>query len=163
MDAVDGSKTTPDTDVKVQRKDELTNRQRLLQYEEKTDKATVELSSEPEQPELITYLITILYDIGPVLSGAMDLRSLQYPDIQAWENVCGIKLDGWEARTILRFSNVYLSQFQKARDGGPVPHLGPITEEKRQLVSDKIRMIFDARVKSTRVKGRRVKRAKGKR
>lgn len=116
------------------------------------DKSTVELSLEPEQPEKLSYLVNILYDVGPILSGAMDLRSLQYSDLQAWISVCGIQLEGWEARLILRFSNIYLDQYQKAREGGPVPQLDPTSDENRRSVASKIISILDSRVKSTRRK-----------
>ncbi len=133
----------------------LTNRQRLTAYEKRTEKVPVELDMEPELPEPVEYLINILYDVGPILSGATDLRALQYSDLQAWVSVCSIKLEGWEARLILNFSHLYLGQFQKTRDGGPVPQIDPTSEDNRLVVANKLRTILDSRVKSTRTKRKR--------
>ncbi len=143
-------------DKRTESQDEaLTNRQRLVNYEKRTEKIPVELASEPESPEYLDYLISILYDVGPILSGATDLRSLQYTDLQAWVTVCGIKLEGWEARLLLSFSNLYLGQFQKARDGGSAPQLDPISEDNRQAVDHKLRTILDGRVRSSRKRKKR--------
>ncbi len=132
----------------------LTNRQRLNNYEKRTEKSSVELSEEPEPPESFEYLITILYDIGPILSGATDLRALQYTDLEAWKNVCSIKLEGWEARLILNFSYLYLGQYQKTRSGASVPQLDPTSVDNRVVVANKLRTILDSRVKSTRKRKR---------
>ncbi len=70
------------------------------------------------QPDLppcqADYLLNYLFDVGPCLYGGMGPTPLTHVELQAWGDLVGIPLNGWEARTLRRLSMEYIGQQQKA-------------------------------------------------
>jgi len=60
------------------------------------------------------YLITYLFDAGPVESGGMGPAPLSHREIEAWQHNTGIELSPWEAKTLRRLSREYLAMAQDA-------------------------------------------------
>ena len=60
------------------------------------------------------YLLTYLWEIGPVMAGGMSSMPITQVEIRAWQDNIGIRLQPWEVRCIRRLSLEYLSESRKA-------------------------------------------------
>jgi len=65
-----------------------------------------------------SYLWGYFAEIGFGKSGANGVTSLEWPDIASWVYVSGIKLDSWEASTIIDMSIAYVDYSYKAKSPG---------------------------------------------
>lgn len=60
------------------------------------------------------YLLNLLFDIGPVMSGAMGSGPLTYTEISEAQRCLGIRLTPFECRTLRHLSITYLNESQAA-------------------------------------------------
>lgn len=66
-------------------------------------------------PEIeVTYVVDLLFEIGPVVPGGMGAVPLRSEHLLAWREEQGITLDPWESRMLRRLSRDYLIASQKA-------------------------------------------------
>ena len=69
----------------------------------------------PDMPPLDNgYLLNILLEIGPVLSGGMGPVPITFCEINAWCNRLGIDLHPMESRMLIQLSREYASESHKA-------------------------------------------------
>lgn len=83
--------------------------------------------------------------MGPGASGGMGEGQLSYRDLQAWQEVTGIELVPWEAKTLRTLSFEYLSERQKAEAlDRPAPYTGEQDEiaANRKRVAQQIKSAF---------------------
>lgn len=96
-------------------------------------------------PEVaFTYLTDWLFEIGPVVSGGMGDGPVGYRDIAAWQDITGVIVQPWEARTIRRLSQAYLAGLRKAEAHDcPMPYVGAAdVADARESIDNKIRAAF---------------------
>jgi hypothetical protein len=62
------------------------------------------------------YLVSYLFEVGPVMSGGMGEAPLPDSEIESWQRNTGIELQSWEARAVKRLSREYLSESQAATE-----------------------------------------------
>lgn len=62
----------------------------------------------------LEYLLNLLFEIGPVMSGAMGAGPLTHGEIEAAQRNLGIRLSPWECRTLRRLSIEYLNEQHRA-------------------------------------------------
>lgn len=80
-----------------------------------------------------------LFQIGPSTSGEV----VTYQEIQAWKNLTGHELNGWEAQTIRALSAAYLAEYQAAEDAKrPAPYSPDARLVSREEVSSRILAAF---------------------
>lgn len=70
----------------------------------------------PEMPPLegAEYLIDYLFEVGPTVQGAMGPGRLTNEELLAWKINTGIRLLPWESRFLIKLSDAYLQELQKA-------------------------------------------------
>jgi hypothetical protein len=61
------------------------------------------------------HVLAYLFEVGPVMAGAMSEVPLTSGELQAWQRISGIELTSWEARTVLKLSRDYLSMSVRAQ------------------------------------------------
>lgn len=66
----------------------------------------------PEAP--LPYLVAFLFDVGPVLPGAMGPVALTHSELRAWQTNTGVDLSPWEAKTLRALSAEYAAESQAA-------------------------------------------------
>jgi len=101
---------------------------------------------EPDLPEVSggLYLVSHLMEAGPASAAGMGPVPLMWVDLIAWQQVAGITLAPWEAKMLRRLSGDYLEQARKAeKPDCPSPAFVPLTEEKRDAVSNRIEFALD--------------------
>lgn len=78
---------------------------------------------EPEMPPLegSEYILGYLYEIGPIMSGAMGSGPITHGELCAWQSNTGIRLSPWEVRTLRRLSIEYLNEQHRAGKLGCEP------------------------------------------
>ena len=79
---------------------------------------------EPDMPPLDAgaFLLGVLFEVGPVLSGAMGPAPLSHSELRAWMDNCGVELQPWEARALRRLSIDYLVESNTAEKAdAPAP------------------------------------------
>src|SRR5690606_17265417 len=87
-------------------------------------------------PNPAEYLTDWLWEIGPSVGD----RSIGYVDLAAWQEIAGVEMEPWEARTLRRLSGEYLGQSVKARKPGcPPPYNG-----EREMARDRVAAQFAA-------------------
>lgn len=71
-----------------------------------------------EMPEIEggAYLIEYLAEIGEAKHGSTGIVPIEWIDIKAWQDVTGMVLNMWEAKTIKYLSAVYVNQYIEAGD-----------------------------------------------
>lgn len=71
---------------------------------------------QPDMPPLsgLEYLLNLLWEIGPVMTGAMGAGPLTHGEIEAAQRNLGIRLTPWECRTLRRLSIEYLNESSAA-------------------------------------------------
>lgn len=78
----------------------------------------------PDMPPLersVEYLIGYLYEIGPALGDG----PITQQEIGWWQRNTGIRLTSWQARTLRRLSQDYLSERRKGEKRGAQPPWQP--------------------------------------
>lgn len=77
----------------------------------------------PDMPPLdgADYIINHLFDVGPVVNTGMGCIALRSEHLLAWQQETGIRLSGWEARTLRRLSNEYMGESRRAEKRGCQP------------------------------------------
>lgn len=99
------------------------------------------------------YLISWLFECGPVNNGGMGQVPLTWTDIKDWSGLMGVDVTGWEAGVLKRLSSAYLSEYQQAKDPGrPAPYRPDMTASARASVSNKIGSVFGAMIKRQETK-----------
>lgn len=76
------------------------------------------------------YLLTYLYEVGPVMQGGMGQTPLTHEEIAHWQRNIGLSLQPWEARFLKSLSREYLSQSQISNDINCPPPFGAIERAK---------------------------------
>lgn len=100
---------------------------------------------EPELPELDAgeYLVSHLWDAGPVMHGAAGAVPLSQSEIRAWQDNTGNELQPWEVRLLRRLSADYISASKAAeKPNCPPPWQPTIEAEQRQKVAKHIRNVL---------------------
>lgn len=70
---------------------------------------------EPEMPACAAdYLLGYLFEIGPTLPAGMGSGPLTHTEIVAWQANTGTALNSWEARSMRRLSQGYLTESHAA-------------------------------------------------
>lgn len=93
----------------------------------------------PENPA--PYLVDWLMEIGPMASGGMGHAPLGWTAIKDWQELVGVELNPWEARTIRLLSRDFVDQMNKSREATcPAPFVtnpksndDAVTEQFRQM------------------------------
>lgn len=67
-------------------------------------------------PNPMPYIIDWLMEIGPVTAGGMGSTPLAWSDIAAWQDLTGINMTAWEARTIRRLSRDFHDQLHRSKE-----------------------------------------------
>lgn len=95
----------------------------------------------PELPDNpAPYLVDWLFEIGPSSGDG----AIGFPDLTAWQDITGVELTPWEARTLRRLSVEYLHQQYQSRDPGcPAPF-----SAKLQAGRERVSKQFEAMAKS---------------
>jgi len=66
-------------------------------------------------PNPLPYMVDWLMEIGPVTAGGMGSAAVSWPEIAAWQDLTGIDLTAWEARTIRRLSRDFHDQMHRSK------------------------------------------------
>lgn len=114
------------------------------------DKSRLETMKSKDQTPLIPvnpapYLTRWLFDVGPIVTGAMGEAPVGYPDLLAWQELSGVELMPWEAKLLRSLSVEYLVERQKAEElGRPAPYAGEVDDVKagRARVSQQVKSAF---------------------
>lgn len=73
-------------------------------------------------PGMAAYLVSHLFEIGPVAWAGMGEVPISHQDIAAWQANTGVQLDAWEARALRQLSGVYVDQINKSKEAAcPAP------------------------------------------
>lgn len=83
----------------------------------------------PDNPA--PHLVDWLFEIGP----ATGEHPIGFADLVAWQDITGVELDPWEARTLRRLSAEYLAQRHASRDPGAPPPYSAGVQARRDLVA----------------------------
>ena len=67
------------------------------------------------------YLLAYLWEVGPIMSGAMGSGPITHGEIQSWQWNTGVRLSAWEARALKQLSIEYLSEQHRAEKLGCEP------------------------------------------
>lgn len=71
----------------------------------------------PEMPPCdATYLVALLFEIGPSVAAGMGQAAIPHSEILAWQSNTGIKLTAWEAMTLRQLSICYVDQSYKSTE-----------------------------------------------
>lgn len=109
----------------------------------KAMKARGEMPLWPPNP--VPHLTEWFIEIGPTIAGAMGEGPIGWQDILAWQRLTGIPIDPWEARTIRRLSDVFVSQRQAAeKPSCPAPYTGMDDDvaATRASVANRVKALF---------------------
>lgn len=102
----------------------------------------------PELPPVdLPYLVAVLFEVGPVMAGAMGMLPLDEQELAAWQSNTGIELQPWESRMIKVLSRDYLSESSRATKPDWPPVWSPVTAavvETKADIAKKIRAILRA-------------------
>lgn len=98
---------------------------------------------------LASHLVDYLFEVGPVAHGGMGPVPISHGEIAHWQANTGVALTAWEARGLRRLSQEYLAAMQAGEDPEcPPPWVDNSAQERRQLVSDRVRALFGSRAKA---------------
>lgn len=92
------------------------------------------------------YLVSHLFEVGPLAWAGMGEVPVSHVDIQAWQLNVGIELQAWEARALRRMSAAYVDQLAKSREAACVAPWAPevLPEDARTVVHNKVKNAFRA-------------------
>lgn len=88
----------------------------------------------PDSPA--PYLTDWLFEIGPASATGMGDAPLSWQEMEAWQELTGIELDAWEARTLRRLSRAFIDQRHEAKKADCPEPFGPtrIAPDDRERV-----------------------------
>lgn len=96
-------------------------------------------------PNPAPHITDWLLEIGPAFGTGMGERAIDWQDMRAWQELTGIELEPFEARTIRRLSQVFISARHEAKKPDcPIPYAG-LREEiisQREKVAKRIKGAF---------------------
>lgn len=103
-----------------------------------------------EQPILLPYnpaphITDWLLEIGPTVSGAMGEGPISWQDMAAWQQLTGIELLPFEARTVRHLSHTFLAQRHDARKPDCPPPYAGLKEDivsNREMVARQLKAAF---------------------
>lgn len=85
------------------------------------------------------YLVSLLFECGPVSSNGMGPISLPWQEIEAWLRVTEKTLPLWEKQMIRHLSEAYAGEYARASElGRPDPYVRNPGEIDREAVSNSI-------------------------
>lgn len=92
----------------------------------KHEKLAIDL---PENPA--PYLTDWLMEVGPIVSGGMGQAPIGWGDLTNWQQLTGVSLNPWEARTLRKLSQDFLSQKSVSNEANcPAPYVeNPLANE----------------------------------
>lgn len=101
---------------------------------------------QPPMPDIdfeLTYLVTYLWEIGPVHYSGMGPLPLPHSEIMAWQSNTGITLQPWEARYLRELSKDFLAQEAKSKDPEePPPWAVPDERQDKKATERLVKNIF---------------------
>ena len=104
-----------------------------------------------EMPETIggEWLISDLFELGPVAAGGMGLSGVSWSEIEAWTRATRTPLEPWEADALRRMSSAYASAYSASQDPDQKPYwageeLVAAKVEQIERAEQSIGMIFGA-------------------
>jgi len=110
---------------------------------------------EPDLPPAgpAAYLLSHLWEAGPVAHTGMGPLPLSWQDLQSWQQMAGAVLLPWEARTLRRLSSEYLRAMRdgEAHDAPPPWAPDVTTAERREQVAKAVSAIFGGRARAAAV------------
>jgi hypothetical protein len=109
-------------------------------------------------PNPAEYLTDWFREIGPTIASPMGEVAIGWSDMVAWQELTGIELDAWEARTIRRMSRAFIDQRHEAKKPDCVEPRLKADEEKveaesRNRVADQFKAMVGALKGRTRQAG----------
>lgn len=76
------------------------------------------------------YLTDWLFEIGPSIASGMGESPIGFRDLAAWQEIMGAELLPWEARVLIRLSDSWLAERQRARKADALaPYTGEIDDQ----------------------------------
>ncbi len=97
----------------------------------------------PMPPNPAPALINSLIEIGLTEAAGMGAGPLSWQSVLAWQQVMGIKLRRWEARTIRKLSVEYLAFGRQAEsENCPPPWRTKVTERQKEVELDQLRSVL---------------------
>jgi hypothetical protein len=87
-----------------------------------------------EMPDVSApFMLTYLFDVGPVRGGGMGPVPLVPENLIAWQQETGIELQPWQSHMLRRLSRDYLIQLNEAEDQKCQPPWVPQNEKHQSL------------------------------
>lgn len=97
---------------------------------------------EPEYPEVgaAEYLITYLFEVGPIMAAGMGSGPITHEELAAWQRNTGVDLQSWESRMLRRLSIDYLNESHRATKADcPAPYQPEeLSHRNREAVAKKV-------------------------
>lgn len=104
-----------------------------------------------EMPETVggEWLISDLFEVGPVASGGMGISGVSWSEIEAWMRATRTQLEPWEADALHRMSGAYASAYSASQDPDQKPYwsgeeIAEARVEQIERAEQSIGMIFGA-------------------
>lgn len=104
-----------------------------------------------EMPETIggEWLISDLFELGPVASGGMGLSGVSWSEIEAWMRATRTRLEPWESRALSSLSSAYASAYSASQDPDQAAYwagdeIAEARVEQIERAEQSIGMIFGA-------------------
>lgn len=104
-----------------------------------------EKGGEAELPqfEVAAYLVDYWRDVGSVNQGGYSPSPLSAAEIQAWQQMAGIRLNPWEFRIIREMSRAYLSYLHEAEEFEcPAPFGDYSRQFNRDHIAEQAKRVF---------------------
>lgn len=93
--------------------------------------------------ESFSFLIELLFEVGPFLSTGMGFIPLTFSELESWQNLTNTELSSWEVTAIQKLSTAYVTEYSEASDKEqPKPYTLKLTYEEQTAVSNKLRNVF---------------------
>ena len=94
------------------------------------------------------YLISYLFEIGPIQTTGMGTSPITYAEIQTWMNLVGLDLQPWEIRFLKKLSCDYLNESHMAEksDRPPAWDQQKWVQEQRNAISNRVQNALRARM-----------------
>lgn len=88
------------------------------------------------------YLLNVLFDAGPVMSGGMGPVPITEQELMSWQMNRGVRLGAWDCGTVRHLSRVYCSALHDAKEKNAAPPWTPVpvdSPERRDAVAASFR------------------------
>lgn len=96
------------------------------------------------------YLVSFLFEIGPLKNNGFGFSPLSYSDIKDWAIMTKTNISSWESRMLVFMSLCYVAQYNNSSDPVcPPPYIEKkeIQNEIRANVDNKFKMLLRSRKK----------------